>query len=89
MDETQMMINFGALSFSSMALGSVALSILTVIGRGNRTFALIMSAVSIFMGVYMWMNLSDYGQIPASLGAIALIIAVLPSKKRAPAEEED
>ena len=89
MDETQMMINFGALSFSSMALGSVALSILTVVGRGNRTFALIMSAVSIFMGVYMWMNLSDYGQIPASLGAIALIIAVLPSKKRPPVEEED
>lgn len=89
MDETQMMINFGALSFSSMALGSVALSILTVVGRGNRTFALIMSAVSIFMGVYMWTNLSDYGQIPASLGIIALVIAVLPSKKRAPAEEED
>ena len=89
MDETQMMINFGALSFSSMVLGSVALSILTVVGRGNRTFALIMSAVSIFMGVYMWANLSDYGQIPASLGIIALVIALLPSKKRAPAEEED
>ena len=89
MDETQMMINFGALSFSSMALGSVALSILTVVGRGNRTFALMMSSVSIFMGVYMWMNLSDYGQIPASLGIIALIIAVLPIKKRPPAEEED
>jgi hypothetical protein len=89
MDETQMMINFGALSFSSMALGSVALSILTVVGRGNRTFALIMAAVSIFMGVYMWSNLSDYGQIPASLGMIALVIALLPSKKRPPAEEED
>jgi hypothetical protein len=72
-----------------MALGSVALSILTVVGRGNRTFALIMAAVSIFMGVYMWSNLSDYGQIPASLGMIALVIALLPSKKRAPAEEED
>ena len=84
-----MMINFGALSFSSMALGSVALSILTVVGRGNRTFALIMAAVSIFMGVYMWTNLSDYGQIPASLGMIALVIALLPSKKRPPAEEED
>ncbi|MEY3909175.1 MAG: hypothetical protein RLZZ90_1082 [Actinomycetota bacterium] len=84
-----MMINFGALSFSSMALGSVALSILTVVGRGNRTFALIMAAVSIFMGVYMWSNLSDYGQIPASLGMIALVIALLPSKKRPPAEEED
>jgi len=89
MDETQMMINFGALSFSSMALGSVALSILTVVGRGNRTFALIMASVSIFMGVYMWSNLSDYGQIPASLGMIALVIALLPSKKRPPAEEED
>ena len=89
MDETQMMINFGALSFSSMALGSVALSILTVVGRGNRTFALIMAAVSIFMGVYMWSNLSDYGQIPASLGMIALVIAVLPSKKRTPTEEDD
>lgn len=89
MDETQMMINFGALSFSSMALGSVALSILTIVGRGNRAFALMMSVVSIFMGVYMWANLSDYGQIPASLGIIALVIAVLPAKKRVPAEEED
>jgi hypothetical protein len=89
MDETQMMINFAALSFSSMALGSVALSILTVVGRGNRTFALVMAAVSTFMGVYMWSELSELGQIPASLGMIALVIAVLPSKKRAPMEEED
>lgn len=89
MDETQMMINFGALSFSSMALGSLILSIMTVVGRGNRAFALMMSVVSIFMGAYMWATLSDYGSIPTALGSIALIIAVLPSKKRPPVEEED
>lgn len=89
MDEQQLMITFSVLSFSVLGLGAIALSLVTLLGRGNRTFAVITAAATIFLGAFMWMVLAPEGLIPTVLGAIALVISVWPRKIRIETNEED
>jgi hypothetical protein len=87
MDEQELMINFSVLSFSVLGIGSIALSLVTLLGRGNRSFAIITAAATIFLGGFMWSVLSEAGSIPTALGVLALIISLLPSKRRPQADE--
>ena len=89
MDEQQLMITFSILSFSVLGLGAIVLSLITLMGRGNRSFAVITGASTIFLGAFMWMVLSDAGALPTALGVIALVLSVLPRKPRAQVPEED
>ena len=89
MDEQQLMITFSILSFSVLGLGAIVLSLITLMGRGNRSFAVITAASTIFLGAFMWMVLSDAGALPTALGVIALVLSVLPRKPRPAAPEED
>jgi|LauGreDrversion4_2_1035121.scaffolds.fasta_scaffold1453326_2 hypothetical protein len=89
MDEQDLMITFSVLSFSVLGLGAIVLSLVTLLGRGNRSFAIITAAATIFLGAFMWFVLSDAGALPTALGVIALVLSVLPSKKRAETTEED
>jgi hypothetical protein len=89
MDEQQLMITFSVLSFSVLGLGAIVLSLVTLLGRGNRTFAVITSAATIFLGAFMWMVLAPQGALPTALGVIALVVSVLPSKKRPQTTDED
>ena len=81
MDEQQLMITFSVLSFSVLGLGAIVLSLVTLLGRGNRTFAVITAAATIFLGAFMWMVLAPEGLIPTALGVIALVLSVWPRKK--------
>jgi len=87
MDEQQLMITFSVLSFSVLGIGSVVLSLVTLLGRGNRSFAIITAAATIFLGGFMWFALTEQGIIPTVLGVIALVISFLPGK-RAVADED-
>ncbi len=87
MDEQELMITFSVLSFSVLGLGSIVLSLVTLLGRGNRSFAIITAAATIFLGGFMWSVLSEAGSIPTALGLIALILSLLPSKRRHQADE--
>ena len=87
MDEQELMITFSVLSFSVLGLGSIVLSLVTLLGRGNRSFAIITAAATIFLGGFMWSVLSEAGSIPIALGVIALILSLLPSKRRPQADE--
>jgi hypothetical protein len=87
MDEQELMINFSVLSFSVLGIGSIALSLVTLLGRGNRSFAIITAAATIFLGGFMWSVLSEAGSIPTALGVLALIISLLPSKRQPQADE--
>jgi hypothetical protein len=87
MDEQQLMITFSVLSFSVLGIGSVVLSLVTLLGRGNRSFAIITAAATIFLGGFMWFVLTEQGIIPTVLGVIALVISFLPGK-RAVADED-
>jgi hypothetical protein len=89
MDEQQLMITFSVLSFSVLGLGAIVLSLVTLLGSGNRTFAVITAAATIFLGAFMWMVLAPQGALPTALGVIALLVSVLPSKKRAETADED
>lgn len=82
MDEQQLMITFSVLSFSVLGLGAIVLSLVTRLGRGNRSFAIITSAATIFLGAFMWLMLAPEGLIPTALGAVAFILALLPNKLR-------
>lgn len=82
MDEQQLMITFSVLSFSVLGIGAIVLSLVTRLGKGNRSFAIITSAATIFLGAFMWMVLAPEGLIPTSLGAIAFVLAIWPSKPR-------
>ena len=82
MDEQQLMITFSVLSFSVLGIGAIVLSLVTRLGKGNRSFAIITSAATIFLGAFMWMVLAPEGVIPTSLGAIAFVLAIWPSKPR-------
>jgi hypothetical protein len=89
MDEQQLMITFSVLSFSVLGLGAIALSLVTLLGRGNRSFAVITAAATIFLGGFMWMVLAPEGLIPTLLGGIALVLSVWPRKMRIETNEED
>ena len=81
------MITFSVLSFSVLGFGSIVLSLVTLLGRGNRSFAIITAAATIFLGGFMWSVLSEAGSIPTALGVIALILSLLPSKRQPQADE--
>lgn len=87
MDEQELMITFSVLSFSVLGFGSIVLSLVTLLGRGNRSFAIITAAATIFLGGFMWSVLSEAGSIPTALGVIALILSLLPSKRQPQADE--
>ena len=87
MDEQQLMITFSVLSFSMLGVGAIVLSLVTLLGRGNRSFAVITAAATIFLGAFMWFVLAPEGIIPTMLGVIALALSVLPSKRQPQADE--
>ena len=87
MDEQQLMITFSVLSFSVLGLGAIVLSLVTLLGRGNRNFAVITAAATIFLGAFMWMVLAPQGALPTALGVIALVVSVLPSRRQPQADE--
>ena len=87
MDEQQLMITFSVLSFSMLGVGAIVLSLVTLLGRGNRSFAVITAAATIFLGGFMWIVLAPEGILPTLLGVIALVLSVLPSKRRPQADE--
>jgi predicted membrane protein len=87
MDEQQLMITFSVLSFSMLGVGAIVLSLVTLLGRGNRSFAIITAAATIFLGAFMWFVLAPEGILPTALGVIALVLSVLPSKRRPQADE--
>jgi predicted membrane protein len=87
MDEQQLMITFSVLSFSMLGVGAIVLSLVTLLGRGNRSFAIITAAATIFLGAFMWIMLAPEGILPTVLGVIALVLSVLPSKRRPQADE--
>ena len=89
MDEQQLMVTFSVLSFSVLGLGAIVLSLVTLLGRGNRSFAIITAAATIFLGAFMWFVLAPEGLIPTALGVIALVLSVLPNKKRVETADED
>ncbi len=72
------MITFSVLSFSVLGLGAIVLSLVTLLGRGNRSFAIITAAATIFLGAFMWLVLAPEGLIPTALGVIALVLGVWP-----------
>jgi hypothetical protein len=81
------MITFSVLSFSVLGIGAIVLSLVTLLGRGNRSFAIITAAATIFLGGFMWSVLSEAGSIPTALGVLALIVSLLPSKRQPQADE--
>lgn len=87
MDEQQLMITFSVLSFSVLGLGAIVLSLVTLLGRGNRTFAVITAAATIFLGAFMWMVLAPEGALPTALGVISLVLSVWPRKSRPQLDE--
>ena len=87
MDEQQLMITFSVLSFSVLGLGAIVLSLVTLLGRGNRTFAVITAAATIFLGAFMWMVLAPEGALPTTLGVIALVLSVWPRRSRRQSDE--
>ena len=72
-----------------LGIGAIVLSLVTLLGRGNRSFAIITAAAAIFLGAFMWFVLAPEGLIPTALGVIALVLSVLPSKKRPESADED
>ena len=87
MDEQQLMITFSVLSFSVLGLGAIVLSLVTLLGRGNRTFAVITAAATIFLGAFMWMVLAPEGLIPTALGVIALVLSIWPKGSQRQSDE--
>jgi hypothetical protein len=87
MTEQQLMITFSVLSFSMLGIGAIVLSLVTLLARGNRSFAIITAVATIFLGGFMWAVLAPEGFIPTALGVIALVLSVLPSRRRPQADE--
>ena len=85
----QQMVFFTLLSFLALGAGAIVISLVTLFGRGNRTFAFMMSVSTIALGLSMYFQLDQSGGIPAAMGAVALLIACLPPRKRERYNEDD
>lgn len=82
MTSEQQMVLFTLLSFLVLGFGSIVLSVLTVVGRGNRTFAFMLAVSTVALGMFMYYGLDHSGWIPAAMGAVALVVAFIPGQKR-------
>ena len=82
MGEDQYLVLFTVMSFTVLSAGSIVLSLMTRLGRGNRVFALIMAIFSIVMGAYMWFEFAPEGLFIVILGLVALVLAILPGRKK-------
>jgi hypothetical protein len=77
----QQMVLFTLLSFLSLGLGAIALSVMTLIGKGNRSFAIFLAGSTIALGLFMFFGLDQSGILASALGIVALVIALLPGKR--------
>jgi hypothetical protein len=84
----QQMVLFTLLSFLVLGFGSIVLSVMTVVGRGNRTFAFMLAVSTVALGMFMYFGLDQSGWIPAAMGVVALAVAFIPGKKREPYSED-
>lgn len=75
------MLIFTQWSFALLAIGAVVLSSITRSAGGNRTWALILSLGTIFIGLAMYFTYDVSGILPAAVGFFALLIAILPKRK--------
>jgi hypothetical protein len=82
MTEAQQLIVFTMLSFVALGLGSVVLSVVTLVARGNRSFAVIMGASTTALGFCVYFGVDPAGMWVVALGALALLLAVIPRRKR-------
>jgi hypothetical protein len=82
MTEAQQLIVFTMLSFVALGLGSVVLSVVTLVARGNRSFAVIMGASTTALGFCVYFGVDPGGMWVVALGALALLLAVIPRRKR-------
>lgn len=82
------MVLFTLLSFLTLGFGSIVLSVLTVVGKGNRTFAFMLAVSTVALGLFMYFGLDKSGMIPAGMGAVALVVAFIPGKKTEPYSED-
>jgi len=85
----QQMVFFTLLSFLALGAGSIAISLLTLFGRGNRSFAFIMAVSTVALGLFMYFQLDQVGWVPTVMGAVALILAFFPPMKRERYNEDD
>ena len=77
----QQMVFFTFLSFLALGSGSIVISLLTIFGRGNRSFAFIMAVSSVALGLFMYFQLDQLGGIPAAMGVVAFVLACLPPRR--------
>lgn len=85
----QQMVFFTLLSFLALGAGSIVISLLTLFGRGNRSFAFIMSISTIALGLFMYFQLDQVGWVPTAMGAVALIVSCFPPMRRERYNEDD
>lgn len=85
----QQMVFFTFLSFLSLGAGSIVISLITVFGRGNRSFAFIMAISTTALGIFMAVQLDQLGWIPTAMGGLAFLLACWPPKKRERYNEDE
>lgn len=79
---------FMLLSLLVLSLGANVISVVTVFGRGNRTFAFIMSISATALGLFMYFQLDQTGVYPTAMGGLAFLIACWPPRKRERYDED-
>jgi hypothetical protein len=85
----QQMVFFTFLSFLALGAGSIVISLVTVFGRGNRSFAFIMAISTVVLGTFMALQLDQIGWIPTAMGGLAFLLACWPPKKRERYNEDE
>lgn len=85
----QQMVFFTFLSFMALGFGSLVISVLTVVGRGNRAFAFIMAISTTALGLFMYFQLDSSGWVPTLLGTLAFLVACWPPRKRERYNEDE
>lgn len=76
------MLIFTQMSFTMLSIGSLVISAIARTVGGNRTWAVVMALITIFVSLAMFFTYDASGILPAAVGAIALIMAILPKSKK-------
>ena len=85
----QQMVFFTLLSFLVLGAGALVISTITVVGRGNRAFAFIMSISTTALGLFMYFQLDESGIWPSVMGMLAFLVACWPPRKRERYNEDE
>ena len=75
------LVLFTGVTAMVLLLGSIALSLIAKAAKGSRIMAIALALTVISSGVFIYLDIDNFGAVVSVLGFGSLLIAVWPNRK--------